>query len=64
MTDNPFDLDYRESAAELDDFAEVLAADAPTTTGPTYHGDLLQGSDEWLQTRCGLLTASEMKLII
>ncbi|OYZ07676.1 MAG: YqaJ-like viral recombinase [Novosphingobium sp. 28-62-57] len=64
MTDNPFDLDYRESAAELDDFAEVLAADAPTTTGPTYHGDLLQGSDEWLQARCGLLTASEMKLII
>lgn len=26
--------------------------------------DLLQGSDEWLQARCGLLTASEMKLII
>jgi predicted phage-related endonuclease len=30
----------------------------------TYHRDLLQGSDEWLQARCGLLTASEMKLII
>jgi predicted phage-related endonuclease len=28
------------------------------------HEDLLQGSDEWLQTRCGLLTASEMKHII
>jgi len=26
--------------------------------------DLLQGSDDWLQARCGLLTASEMKLII
>lgn len=26
--------------------------------------DLDQGSDEWLQVRCGLLTASEMKLII
>lgn len=26
--------------------------------------DLLQGSDEWLQTRCGILTASEMKLIV
>lgn len=61
MTDNPFDLDYRESAVELDDFAE---APAPTCTGPIYHGDLLQGSDEWLQARCGLLTASEMKLII
>lgn len=26
--------------------------------------DLIQGSDEWLAARCGLLTASEMKLII
>lgn len=26
--------------------------------------DLLQGSDEWLQARCGLLTASEIKLIM
>lgn len=61
MTDNPFDLDYRETAVELEDFAE---APAQPTTGPTYHGELLQGSDEWLQARCGLLTASEMKLII
>lgn len=61
MTDNPFDLDFRETAVELDDFAE---APEPTSTGPVYHGDLLQGSDEWLQARCGLLTASEMKLII
>jgi predicted phage-related endonuclease len=30
----------------------------------TYHPNLTQGSDEWLQARCGLLTASEMKLII
>lgn len=29
-----------------------------------YHNSLLQGSDEWLQARCGLLSASEMKLII
>ena len=29
-----------------------------------YHADLLQGSDEWLAARCGLLTASEMKLIV
>lgn len=26
--------------------------------------DLVQGSDEWLAARCGILTASEMKLII
>lgn len=30
----------------------------------TYHTDLIQGSDEWLAARCGLLTASEMKLIV
>lgn len=30
----------------------------------TIHTDLIQGSDEWLQARCGLLTASEMSRII
>lgn len=29
-----------------------------------YHNDLIQGSDEWLAARCGLITASEMKLIM
>lgn len=29
-----------------------------------YFPELIQGSDEWLAARCGLLTASEMKLII
>lgn len=29
-----------------------------------YFPELIQGSDKWLQMRCGLLTASEMKLII
>lgn len=29
-----------------------------------YHYDLVQGDDAWLQCRCGLLTASEMKHII
>lgn len=29
-----------------------------------YHHDITQGTDEWLAARCGLLTASEMKLII
>ena len=28
------------------------------------HDDLVQGSEEWHAIRCGLLTASEMKLII
>ena len=30
----------------------------------TYHPDLVQGGDEWLAARCGLLTASEMHLIV
>ena len=28
------------------------------------HADLFQGSDEWVAARCGLLTASEMSLIL
>jgi predicted phage-related endonuclease len=32
--------------------------------GMRIHPDMEQGSDEWLQARCGLLTASEMKLIV
>ena len=30
----------------------------------THHPDILQGSDEWHQLRLGILTASEMKLIV
>lgn len=30
----------------------------------TYHEHLIQGDDAWLSARCGLLCASEMKLII
>lgn len=31
---------------------------------PRYHRDLIQGTDEWLAARCGLITASEVKLLI
>lgn len=30
----------------------------------TYHREMVQGSDLWHATRCGLLTASEMHLIV
>jgi len=30
----------------------------------TYHKDLIQGSEAWHQARCGLLTGSEIKLIM
>lgn len=29
-----------------------------------YHRDLIQGSEEWLAARCGLITASEVKLLL
>lgn len=29
-----------------------------------HHRELTQGTDEWLAARCGLLTASELKLIV
>ena len=37
---------------------------AHVSRGVTYHRDLVQGSDEWLSARIGLLTASEVKLIM
>lgn len=30
----------------------------------TYHNDIEQGTEEWHELRCGILTASEMKLIL
>lgn len=33
-------------------------------SGPNIHRDLIQGSDEWLAARCGLITASEVKLLL
>lgn len=30
----------------------------------TYHVDMDQGSEEWLAARCGLVTASEVKLLV
>lgn len=38
--------------------------DAITRPHIHYHDDLIQGSDEWLECRLGILTASQMKLIV
>lgn len=62
--DNPFDLDYVEPEIVLFDYAEAAEPAPKLTAGPVIHNDLLQGSDEWLAARCGLITASEMKLIV
>ncbi len=49
----------------LDDFEAEFDAPKKVTIGNvTYHNDLEQGSEQWLQARCGLITASEMKLLI
>lgn len=62
MTDNPFDHDY--VAPQPVDGVPEVSAPKPKGKGPVYHNDLIQGSDEWLAQRCGLITASEMKLIL
>jgi len=64
---NPFDLDYAEP--ECADVADYTPAPTPSPTvkkgtGPKIHTNLEQGTPEWLQARCGLLTASEMKLVL
>lgn len=61
MTDNPFDIDY--IAPDPGAGAERDVQSRPRN-GPIYHNDLIQGSDEWLAARCGLLTASEMQRIM
>lgn len=38
-------------------------ADGSSSPGPVEH-DVTQGSDEWFALRCGMLTASEIKLIL
>lgn len=33
-------------------------------TKPTYHPEIVQGTDEWLAIRCGRITASEVKKLL
>lgn len=60
---NPFSADYREP--DPSEFDDVAPTPAPKQgRGRVIHGNLEQGTPEWLQARCGLITASEMKLVI
>jgi hypothetical protein len=66
--DNPFalnyvDRDYEDTPVVANDREQPKKA-SPARNHITYHPDLVQGSEEWLAARCGLLTASEMKLIL
>lgn len=64
MTDNPFDIDYRESDPIPFDYEAASEAAPKAVRGPVIHDKLIQGSDEWLAARCGLITASEMKHLL
>ena len=61
MNANPFDQAFVAAATPA-------AASSPTSRragpGVKLHPELVQGSDEWFAARCGLLTASEMCLIL
>lgn len=66
--DNPFDIGY---SAPVDDEPERATATVTPSAlkakregSIRYYPDLDQGSELWLKARCGLLTASEMKLIL
>lgn len=70
--DNPFDMPA-ETLMEMLERDPVLPGEARAraqaqTQAPkgraVYHRDIEQGSEQWHQLRCGILTASEMKLVI
>ena len=62
--DNPFAHDYREPEADRDIETAVSELEQGwASKGPVYH-DVDQGSDEWHALRCGLITASETKLLL
>ncbi len=64
MTDNPFDVGYVGAADEVELFDDVDQVADKVHGGPVYHAEVIQGSEEWLAMRLGILTASEVKLIL
>lgn len=61
MSDNPFSEDFTGDLLSSDPTPAPAAA--KVGKGPVHH-EVEQGSIEWHNLRCGILTASEMKLII
>lgn len=67
MSDNPFARDYVEPADDVDVFGLPPiggAAPKPKSGNVVYHNEFEQGSEQWHAARRGLITASEMKLIL
>jgi predicted phage-related endonuclease len=61
--DNPFESGYGAAVADLVSGTAYRTPRKPASP-VTHHRDLIQGSDEWLEQRCGMLTASEMRHIL
>jgi predicted phage-related endonuclease len=66
MIDNPFDEAFAGFAEP--ETTRANAGDSSAAKQPSahvhYHSNVIQGSDEWLAMRCGLLTASEMRHLL
>lgn len=64
--DNPFDIGFvgEVVTGEPAPLLQGKPGASKSGVGVRYHADLIQGSEEWLQQRCGLLTASEMRHIL
>lgn len=62
MDANPFSPNY--SPPPVDDQPEPAPKAAPGKGRVVYHRDVIQGTAEWMKLRTGILTASEMKLIL
>ncbi len=62
---NPFDIGYTEPEPyEAEVYVSPAPAVKPKHPGPKIHRNVEQGTPEWLAARCGVLTASEVKLIL
>lgn len=58
------DSELAEMEASLVAAAKPMVLAIRKIGSVTYHGEVVQGSEEWAALRCGLLTASEMHLIV
>ncbi len=64
MSEQPDDLDRELAEMEAGLAAKPIAAAVRRIGSITIHAEMVQGSEEWAAARCGLLTASEMHLIV
>lgn len=56
--------DRLNSAADAVQMIPFTPKNTEQSAGAVYHSNIIQGTDEWILLRTGILTASEMKLIL